>query len=460
MRNIDLLVRNARIVSPGGGAPPDSAVAVDHGVILEVGGDELCTRYAGAQVLDARGMYLFPGMVNTHNHLFQILTKGLGKERPLWSWLESTVRRMTPHMNDEDLYYAALAGCMENLHSGATTMLDFQYCHSHAGQFDAVCQAFRDAGIRGYVGRIRYTGDYLGLSRVQKESEGAYFAAVADLHRRMPRPDLLDVALIAPGMPGLFEDPFYGGGFFQNIRLCAEELGVPYTQHLVETDDDDAYIREKTGMSSVAFLEEQGFFGPRCVLAHCVKMSEKDFAIFRRHGVKVSHNPVSNMILASGASPVRRFLDEGICVSLATDGAGSNDSQDMLESLKFACLLQKVTALDAGALTAREVLRLATLGGAEALGRGDLGAVEAGKRADFFLYNPSALKSAPVADPVSSLVYCSSEANVHTVVVDGAVVLQNGAFPHLDEGKIIEELERRASRLRRAAGFPAQTWRA
>jgi len=454
MQKIDMLVRDARLIVPGqqqaGGG---GAVAIDNGMVLDIGGGALCERYAPAQVLDAKGMYLVPGFINTHDHLFQVLTKGLGKERPLWQWLEGTIRQMTPYMDEEALYYAALAGCMENLRSGVTTMLDFQYCHSHAGQFDAVCQAFRDCGIRGYVGRIRHTGDYLGLSKVPKESTQDYFAAVERIHRAMEDPAMLDVALIAPGMPGLFDDPYFSPGFFREIRLCAEELSIPYTQHLVETVDDDAYITAKTGMTSVEYLDKEAFFGPRCILAHCVKMAEPDFAVFRRHEVKVSHNPVSNMLLASGVSPVRRFLEEGICVSLGIDGSGSNDGQDMLETLKMACLLQKVSALDAQALTAAQTLELATLGGAQALNRADLGIIAPGKRADFFLYNPAVLKSAPVADPVASLVYCSGESNVHTVVVNGKGVLEDGAFPCLDEGKVIEQLIRCAEKVRAASGI-------
>lgn len=454
MQKIDMLVRDVMLGASGQqGASTNTAVAIDGGRILEIGDDSLCARYTPTQVLNAKGMYLFPGFINTHNHLFQVLTKGLGKELPLWKWLESTIRQMTPYMDDQDLYYAALAGCMENIHSGVTTMLDFQYCHSHAGQFDAVCQAFQDCGIRGYVGRIRYTGDYLGLSTVPKESPQAYFSAVADIHRAMKDPSMLDVALIAPGIPGLLDDPNYSDGYFQDIRLCAEELCVPYTQHLVETTDDDDYITDKTGLTSVQYLDKKGFFGPRCVLAHCVKMRQTDFEVFRQYDVKVSHNPVSNMILASGVSPVPRFLENGICVSLGIDGSGSNDGQDMLETIKMACLLQKVSTLDARSLTAAQTFELATLGGARALNRDDLGAIAPGKRADFFLYDPAVLKSAPVADPISSLVYCSGESNVHTVVVNGRVVLQNGSFIHLDEGQIIERLISCAARVRAASGI-------
>ena len=452
MQKIDLFVKNARLVSEAGvAAHPEVSLAIHEGRILEIGNGHLLERYTPDTTLDAKGMYLFPGFINTHDHLFQILTKGLGKERPLWDWLENTVRQLTPYMDDEALYYAAMAGCMENLHSGVTTMLDFQYCHSHAGQFDAVCQAFRDSGIRGYVGRIRYTGDYLGLSKVPKESTAEYFSAVSRIHSSMPDPDMLDVALIAPGMPGLFDDPFYSKHFFREIRQCAEDLQIPYTQHLVETDDDDDYMLAQAGMGSVAYLDREGFFGPRCVLAHCVKIKESDFEVFRRNNVKVSHNPVSNMILASGVSPVRRFLEEGICVSLGIDGSGSNDSQDMLETIKLANLLQKVSALEAKALTAQQTLTLATQGGACALNRPDLGSIAPGKRADFFLYNPAVLKSAPVADVVSSLVYCSGEANIHTVVVNGRIVLEDGKFCGLDEGKIIEQLIRCAEKVRAAS---------
>ncbi|MBS5134386.1 MAG: amidohydrolase [Oscillospiraceae bacterium] len=457
MQKIDLMVRSAKILEPGHSDLPERSkgIAIDRGVILAVGEEQdLLAQYDPARILDASGMYVCPGFVNTHDHLFQVLTKGLGKERLLWDWLENTIRQMTPYIDEEAIYYAALAGCMESIHSGITTTLDFQYCHSHIGQFDAVCQAFRDCGIRGYVGRIQYKGDYLGLSKVPPETPEEYFRNVSNIHSQMEDPARLDVALIAPGIPGILDEPDYQNGYLREIRECAETLNVPYTQHLVETVDDDEYLVAKCGERSVPYLEKQSFFGPRCVLAHCVKMHPEDFAIFQRYDVKVSHNPVSNMILASGISPVRTFLDHGICVSLGVDGAGSNDSQDMLETIKIANLLQKVNALDARVLTASETLEIACKGGARALCRDDIGELVPGKRADFFFYNPRTLKSAPVADPISSLVYASGEENIHTVVINGKIVLENGRFTTANEEHVIEMLERCAYHIRKCSNLP------
>ena len=456
MRPVDLVVSNARVMQPGQNAitGADTAFAVQGGVVVDMGTNaSIAAGYAPQKALDAAGKYVVPGFVNTHNHLFQVLAKGLGKGLLLWDWLNTTIMRMLPHLDEDAIYHAALAGCLASMRTGVTTTLDFNYVHTTPGLFGAVCQAFTDSGMRGYVGRNQYTSLYGGLGTAKPETVPEYFQSLARITSGMKDRSMLDAAIIVPIIIGVRELGCYYDGYLRDLRLCAEDLDIPYTMHLVETPDDDAYCTGSTGLSTVRFLEQQAFFGPRCVLAHCVCMCEDDYAIFKRWDVKVSYNPVSNMVLASGIAPVARMLEEGISVSIATDGSGSNDSLDMLECVKTASLLQKVALRDSRALPAQKVLEMATVGGANALCRGDLGAVEVGKKADFFFFNPSTLRAAPVADAMSSLVYTGGESSVDTVVVNGRVLMEKGAFTHVEEGAVVENLEKAAARIRQKSGI-------
>ena len=188
-------------------------------------------------------------------------------------------------------------------------------------------------------------------------------------------------------------------------------------------------------------------------------MEEEDFDIFKQYDVKVSHNPVSNMILASGVAPVERMVKEGLTVSLACDGSASNDTQDMMEVLKTTALLQKVHLRDAAAMPASRVLELATLGGAKAVMReGDLGAIAAGMKADLVIYDPFHGRSIPVHDPVSAIVYSSSQANIESVMVDGVFVMEHKRMTMIDEEKVLYATQKAAEKLINEVGLGNTQW--
>ncbi|MFP4619465.1 MAG: amidohydrolase family protein, partial [Spirochaetaceae bacterium] len=192
---------------------------------------------------------------------------------------------------------------------------------------------------------------------------------------------------------------------------------------------------------------------------HGVYVEEKDIETFKRHGVKVSHCPVSNMILASGVAPVPRYLEEGIPVSLACDGAASNDTQNMLEVLKTTALLHKVSGGNAANVSAPQVLEMATLGGARSLGMGDaIGSLETGKKADFFIFDPIRSISVPIHDPVSALVYSASPSNIETTVVGGKVLLEKGELQGQDEEGILYKAQELARKLVARSGLGNVQW--
>ncbi|MDF2673886.1 MAG: amidohydrolase [Clostridiales bacterium] len=456
MQKVDLILQNATIITgdKSKSIMKNSALAVNQGVIIALGdSQELMSAYMADDIINGEGKYVFSGLINTHSHLFQVLTKGLGKDRLLWDWLNTSVLKMIPFMEPEMVYYAALGGLMENIRSGCTTTLDFNYAHGKPGVFEAVWQAYEDLGIRGYVGRPHHFNDYKGLGTEELESTEEFHAALHKLAERARDKEMLNLAIVCAGIPGLLDQYYYTPDYLHKIRETAEELQIPYTMHMAETLDDDNYLMPITGLRSITFLEQSDFLGERLVAAHCIQMEKQDIDSFARHRVKVSHNPVSNMILASGVAPLKEFREAGIDISLGNDGAGSNDSNDMIETMKFANLLQKVHSRDPLALSASDTLDMATNGGAAALCRRDIGNLAVGKKADFFVFNPMVLKSCPVAKPIEALIYTGSEANVETVVVNGKVILRQGCFTTVDEQEVLTKLSDYACQLRQNSGI-------
>lgn len=455
MEKVDLILKNTTIITCDEKRQilKDKTLVIKDGLIHDIGdSEEISLIYETSEVIDVEGKYIFPGLINTHSHLFQVMTKGLGKDRLLWDWLNSSVLKMVPFMNPDMAYYAALGGLMENIRSGCTTTLDFNYAHGQPGIFEAVWQAYEDLGIRGYVGRPHHWNDYNGFGTEKKETTDEYINNLHELKKKVKDKDMLDLAIVCPGIPGLLEQYYYDSQYLSKLRQAAEDLEIPYTMHMAETHDDEEYLYPRTGMRCIPFLEKSGFLGERLVAAHCIKMKKEDIDLFKKRGVKVSHNPVSNMILASGIAPLRRFKKAGIPVSLGNDGAGSNDSNDMIETLKFANLLQKVHHKDPMAFSAHDTLELATNGGARVLCRDDIGSLSVGRKADLFIFNPQVLKSCPVVMPVESLVYTGSEANVETVIVNGRIILYKGKFTGIDENEVLEKLHGYACILRQKSG--------
>lgn len=458
MQQIDLLVKNAQIVTMDTQRRVlnQAALAVTNDVICAIGPtEELEKKYSAAITLDATNKVVFPGFINTHSHLFQVLLKGLGRDKLLFDWLDSSVRPAIRCITPQRAKIGALVGCLENLHSGVTTIMDYQYCHGHHGLDDAVLEAIEESGIRTVYARSQtnVSGFPKHCMPPVCESEDDFFADVQRLDDKYKASPLIDIALA----PGIIWDISEEG--YKRCREIANQRGLLITMHLNESDDDDAYCQKTYGMDTIPFLEKMGILGPDFVAVHCVKMTEEEIKTFEKHDVKISHNPVSNMILASGVAPVPEFLKAGLAVSLATDGAASNDTQDMMEVIKIAALIHKCVRQDAAVISAAEVLEMATIGGARCIARQkDLGSLELGKKADFFLFNPKTTRTVPMADPIASLVYSSGEENIETVVVGGKVVMQNRRMTTVNEAEALEKCQAAAAQLRRETGLANTQW--
>jgi 5-methylthioadenosine/S-adenosylhomocysteine deaminase len=241
---------------------------------------------------------------------------------------------------------------------------------------------------------------------------------------------------------------------YRKIRQCADRYGLRITMHLDETEDDDEYSRGKYGVNSVELLDRNGVLGEDFIGVHLVHLDEKSLDILQKRRIKGSHNPVSNMILASGVAPIPELKKRGLDIGLGTDGAASNDAQNMLEVIKTTAILHKCIHRDATLLPAMEVLKMATIDGAKVVGcEEEIGSIETGKKADFFIFNPKNVACVPVADPIACLVYSANPAAIDTVVIHGNVVLEKGVFLAADEEAAIHNLQESAYRLRERVGL-------
>ncbi len=448
MMQVDLLITGATIVTArhDGLVVPDGLIAITGDSIVDVGPRrELEAQYAAARTIDATGQLVFPGLVDTHTHLYQTLLKGLGDDLPLMEWIDACTLPSIPHLTPRMCYVAAALGCIESLRSGCTTIFDYMVDHADTEVYDAILQAFDDVGIQGILGRglrDRQPTDDVRLEPMDRQLADCLRLADTYGARRL---------WLAPGATWALEE-----SSLRELRRVASERGLRISLHTDEVLYDSAESVRRFGVRTVPFLEQIGFLGPDVLHAHCVQLSDEDCHILARHGACVSYNPVSNMYLGSGVPPIPKLLDLDVTVSLGADGAASNNSQDMLEALKVGALLPKVAWRDPAIFTAADAVRIATTGGAAALGRDDFGSLEPGKRGDLFVFDGLQAKSIPIHDPVSTLVYSSGEANVRTTVVGGRVVLDDRHIIGVDENAILREAQTLADQLADLAGTRAR----
>ncbi len=429
------------------------SIAVQGNRIAEIGPAEMiASKFKDVRKkIDAAGKIVFPGLINTHTHLFQTLLKGLGDDMALADWLATMTFPSAAHLTPEYVYAAAMLGCVEGIRSGTTTVLDYMYPHSMQGLSDGVIEAFRTLKIRGILGRgMMNTGEEFGVDpRIMQDSR-TIEKDVLRLVRKYHATENGRVSVwLAPAAIWSIT-----GDLLKLTWSIACEYGTGFTVHISETPFDRAASEKLHGLPDVEVLGKLNILGPAVLMVHCVHLTGKDIDMARANDLKVSHNPVSNMYLSSGIAPVTQMLGKGITVGLGTDGAASNNSQDMIEVMKTTALLHKVATMNPVAISAETVLEMATIDGAKAIGMEDeIGSLEAGKKADFFIYDPSrSAKSTPVFNPVSALVYTGSQMNVETVVIDGNIVMEDGKLLSADEEMVIKDGQKTADDLAQKSG--------
>jgi 5-methylthioadenosine/S-adenosylhomocysteine deaminase len=397
-------------------------------------------RPTAIKTIDGSGKIAFPGLISTHNHVFQNLCKGLGDELSFHPIVEGVILATAEEMNAEEIYIATLAACAEGVRSGRTTLLDFMVGLPDIELQRAVVRGFEDSGVRCVLGRATRelwpTAShrdpwYHPLDEALEQIR----QLATEYDNGLPNPS----AIPAPGNTSTMTTKG-----LERIVEFVTDSGSQATIHLAEYEAERTEGHERWGMATIAKLGEIGLLGPHLVAAHTVLVDDAELDILAETKTQVSYNPVSNCYIGAGIAPITRMLELGIDVSVAVDGSSVN-TQNMLETLKFGALLQKADMKDPMALNARDMLHMATMAGARALGVPDLlGSIQEGRLADFFLFDGMNLTSAPVHDPISALVYTGGPQSVETVVVGGEVLLEDGKFVKIDEEAVVAELQERS----------------
>ena len=399
------------------------------------------------EVIDLAGHVVLPGLVNTHHHLFQTLTRAMprAQDAELFGWLKALYpvwARMTPEM----IRVSAQTAIVELLLSGCTTTSDHLYVFPNGARLDDAIEAAATTGIRFHAtrGSMSVGESDGGLPPdALVEDEGAILAdtrRVIEAWHDPSRHAMLRIG-VAPCSPFSVSREL-----MRESAALARSYGVSLHTHLAENDGDVSYSRERFGRTPAQYAEDLGWVGRDVWHAHCVKLDAEGIALFARTGTGVAHCPCSNMRLASGIAPVRRMRDAGVPVGLGVDGSASNDAGHLLAETRQAMLLQRV-GFGPSAMGAREALEIATLGGAAVLGRDDVGALAPGMSADFVAFDLRQPGYAgALGDPVAALVFCAPS-SVAWSVVGGDVVVREGRIATIDLEPHLERHNRLAREL-------------
>ena len=437
-----------------------ASVCIEQDRIAAIGTREaLKQRFPEAEVLDCKGHIVMPGMVNTHTHLFQTLLKGLGDDMVLKKWFTCMTGPSAVHLTAEDAHVAALHGCVESIRSGVTTVVDFMYAHPRPGLTKAVVEAFEETGMRGFVCRgFLSNGEQYGVPRELIEDPEHAIGDAREQIRRYNKPGGRVQVGLAPCMIWSVDEKG-----FRLTRKLANETRALITTHLSETTFELEVAASLYGRTDSEFLSDIGFLGPDVIAVHCVHCKSHDIRILLHHKTKVSHNPCSNLYLASGCPPIPEMLLAGVTVGLASDGPASSNNHSLFQAMKFAALMQKGFHQDATIMTAEKVMEMATIDGARAVGlEAQIGSIEIGKKADLIVIDYENAFMTPIHNPVSAIVYSALGHEVSTVIIDGRFVMRDGVVTTVNEAEVRRQAQINADDLTRRAGsdrFKRRPWR-
>jgi 5-methylthioadenosine/S-adenosylhomocysteine deaminase len=442
---MNILIHNATIITmQNGEVIREGAVTIEGSTIVDVGKTrELKTKYKrGYDKTDAKGKVVIPGLINTHQHAAMSLLRGYADDLPLQEWLEEWIWPIEKHMTAHNIYIGALLTAIESIMSGTTTV-NTMY---HYTQDENEAKAFADAGLRGVIGHVCFSWrkgeDKKALNDLAKKwhnRAGGTIRVSVDPHAPYTvTPDYMkELRTITKEL---------------NSKYGSEETPIIWHTHVAETVDEAKKIRKtfniKLRNGIMDYLDSLGVLDEHVVAAHCVALTDKDMVIMKRRKIKVSHNPVSNLKLASGVSPVPQMLKKGITVSLGTDSPCSNNTADMFEIMKTTAILHKGVNKNPTLNSADQVLEMGTIRGAEALSwQNELGSIEINKKADLVIMNFDKPHLCPLYNEASHLIYAAKAADVETVIINGKTVMENRQLTTLDVEKVMIAVEKAKDQL-------------
>ena len=414
---------------------PDGALAVEGNTLVAVGTtDEVLRRFRGRREVDLDGFLVLPGLVNAHTHAAMSCFRGLANDLPLMKWLtEAIFPAEAAHANADMVYWGTLLSTVEMLKNGITTFCD-GYFHE-----EAAARAALDSGMRAVLGQgiVDFPAPDLPDPRRARGHAQSFLDSFPSNVSRL-RPSLFCHA------------PYTCSAETMNwVKGMCRERGLLFQTHLSETASEVEELTARHGVRPAFHLDRLGLLDPGTLCAHCNWLDAEEIALMSRRGAGVAHNPESNMKLAAGVAPVPELLSAGVNVGLGTDGCAGNNDLDLFSEMDRAAKLHKVMRRDPVVCPARQVLWMATRGGAGALAWGDeIGSLEAGKKADFAAIDLRQPHLTPLYDPISHLVYAVKGSDVRHVWVDGRLVVRDGRVLSVNEGTVMEEVRRIAASIR------------
>jgi cytosine/adenosine deaminase-related metal-dependent hydrolase len=453
-----LLVRNAHVLTMDDHQTElsDGGLFIRDGFIEQIGANNQLPSTAD-EVLDLKGHVLLPGLVNTHHHFYQTLTRAVppAQDANLFNWLK-TLYPIWARLTPEDILISTSTALAELALSGCTAASDHLYLYPNGSRLDDEIEAASEIGLRMHASR--------GSMSLGESKGGLPPDSVVDTEDNIlkdsqrliekyhdPKPGSMVQIVLAPCSPFSVT-----GELMKQSAKLAREYGVHLHTHLAETEDEEQFCLQKFGHRPVRYMQEVDWVGDDVWFAHAIWVTEEEIKVFAKHNCGVAHCPASNMRLASGIAPVKQYRAAGVNVGLGVDGAASNDGSHLLGEVRNAMLLSRVKDGITGyslsndpnrkLMTAREALYLGTRGGAAVLGRKDIGSLEAGKCADFFAVNLNKLGFAGMHDPVSAVVF-GQPVNVDYTVVGGKFIVKEGQLVTVDEHNLVEKHNKAAKRL-------------
>lgn len=428
MKEVDLIITGSKalLLDSQNTCLDHASVAVSGDEIVAVGPtDKITKQYQAGKTITAKDSLIMPGFVNCHTHAAMTCFRGIADDLELMEWLNNYIfPAEAKNVNKELAYWGSLLGAAEMIKSGTTTFCDMYIFE------DETARAAKAAGIRCLIGEVLFD---FPSPNFKTPAEGiAYTKMLAEKWKDDPLVNIIiePHALYTCSKPLLTE-----------VQKLAEKYHLPIGLHLLENAAEKKQLEEKFGKGVVSFLKDIGYLDEHLIAFHCVCMSEEDIRMFAECGCKISHNPASNMKLASGVAPVPEMLKAGVTVGLGTDGCASNNNLDMIKEMATAAKLHKVARLDPTVMDAKTVVRMATIEGAKALGMGKItGSLEAGKKADIIIIGLNKPHLTPIYSEYSHLVYAMSGADVDTVLINGRVVMENRRLLTIDEEEVMHKV--------------------
>lgn len=431
----------------------DGLVVIKDNLVVDIGSyEDLCDKYRGVngEWLEYQEGLIMPGLVCNHTHLYQAMMKGVGSTLCLDEWVVKVIYPMALAMGRQEFYDACRLNILEMISTGTTCFVDSQYHNHNLDNIDGVADAVKDMGMRGMLVR--------GVQTLNFDERIPDVMAESDIEitkresiRCLETYHNTDNGRIRVGLEALTEFDC-NEETIKLLHQLAEEYDTRFQMHVAETIVEQCKIRGDHNSGIIEYIDSLGVLSERTLLIHNIYVTPNEINLIAEREANVSHNPVSNMILADGIAPVPEFLAADIPVGIGVDGAASNNNQDMFEALKTCALLHRVNKLDASVLTAYDVLKMGTISSAKTIGWDDeIGSLEIGKKADLIVVKTNSCHMSPDLDAVTNLVFSGNGRDVDTVMIDGNIIMKDRKFSNIDADKIVAKGSETAMRVAKEA---------